>query len=237
MSKLHIFGDSYSTPNYLVQPNESWWGLLSHDLDVTDIVNWSWWGSNLDNIAHTMFCYQDQILSNDYVVIAVPPLIRVTVFEPDTADELPVKPSVITYNSTLSQTKSELILSHSGLIGKSVTDMGKSYVQGWNPGYAEAIAIRTIGLLLGNFNVKIIVVNASMPFQEPTMWPTLGMAQAQLQNDSRVELQNTYYSVNLNKYIPVDYDKWGWNGHHGPDGNLEFYTQVVKPLAQGQKWL
>ena len=36
---LHVFGDSYSTPDYCVEKAHSWWGRLAQDMD-TPVTNW-----------------------------------------------------------------------------------------------------------------------------------------------------------------------------------------------------
>ena len=55
-------------------------------------------------------------------------------------------------------------------------------------------------------------------------------------NHSRCVLfDNTYYSINFNIHKPADYDRYGWNGHHGPPGNKHFFEKSVLPTLQRNK--
>lgn len=238
MSKLHVFGDSYSTPDYCVSVPDSWWGLLAQDLEVSNVINWCWSGNNVENIAQTLFCYQNEIQRNEFIVIALPPMGRITTYNPDLADSRPLKPTKRLYNNNLECIDEWSILTQQGLVEQSVHHMSKDFVLTWDPGYAEAVALRNIGLLLKYFETNpMMVVNASVPFQPLTEWSTLRMAQDQVFDDPRVELFETYYTVNKDKHRPVDFDEWEWMGHQGAPGNLEFYNRVVQPMARRLKWL
>lgn len=237
MSKLHVFGDSYSTPEYCVSVQDSWWGLLSQDLEIDNIINWCWSGNNVDNIVQTLFCYQQEIGKNDFVVIALPPMGRITTYNPDLFNSRPVKPTKRLYNESLDCIDEWSVLCQHGMVEQSVHFMSKDFISTWDPGYAEAVALRNIGLLLGYFECEIMVINASVPFQPITQWSTLRMAQDLVFDNPRVELFKTYYTVNKDKNRPVDFDEWEWMGHQGAPGNLEFYSQVVKPMAKKLKWL
>ena len=53
-SILYVFGDSFSTPGFCVEPKDSFWGLLAKDLRVDKIVNYSHEGFSLDQIIHIL---------------------------------------------------------------------------------------------------------------------------------------------------------------------------------------
>ena len=73
MSRLFIYGDSYSTPGFCVDPKDSWWGLIAQDLQVGSIENYSWPGNNVDSISHLIVASAG-FSSKDYVVTGVPPI-------------------------------------------------------------------------------------------------------------------------------------------------------------------
>jgi len=85
MSKLYVFGDSYSTPGFCVEPKDSWWGLLSQDLKsrISTVENYSWPGNNIDSIVHVMINLTEKFTPADYLAIGIPPLQRLTLFDPE----------------------------------------------------------------------------------------------------------------------------------------------------------
>jgi len=70
------------------------------------------------------------------------------------------------------------------------------------------------------------------------MWPA-GQYIIQQINQLKecVIFENTYLSINEQDNIkPPDFDQYGWQGHPGSDGNLNYYTKVVKPLVDKLGW-
>jgi len=53
-----------------------------------------------------------------------------------------------------------------------------------------------------------------------------------------VIFDNTYYSVNYQDRIePVDFDQYKWHGHHGSEGNANWYNKVIKPKMIELNWI
>ena len=242
MSKLHIFGDSYSTPGFCVEPCDSFWGLLANDLgnNIDAVENWSWPGNNIDSIGHTIVSSIDYFDSTDYLLIGVPPIQRLTMFNPD-KDRQPTK--TIYYNNNLLDNNTEYISCHRGLAQYSVHEMDRQFITLWNTSWIEAQVLRQLLTLDAFLTTKIIksnviYFNLSVPFQPLTSWPTLCNLQHQaLENNRMVLFDNTYYSVNLDKHKPEDFDNHGWMGHHGAAGNKNYYELVIKPKVRELKWL
>lgn len=240
MSKLYIFGDSYSTPGFCVAPRDSFWGLLARDLGskISSVENCSWPGNNIDSIGHVLVSTIDQFDPTDYLLIGIPPLQRLTMF--NGADAPLVKKTL--YNEDLTEQDTLDILCHRGLAQYSVHEMDKQFVMLWNTSWVESQVLRqllTLDAFLINKIKKLNVVyfNLSVPFQPLSQWPTLHSLQQQAVSNTRMVLfDNTYYTVNLNKYKPVDYDKFGPMGHYGADGNKNYYESVVKPKVQELQW-
>ena len=44
--------------------------------------------------------------------------------------------------------------------------------------------------------------------------------------------EDTYQSTNKGINKPVDFDQFGWLGHHGPEGNRHFFEQALWPRLQ-----
>ena len=81
-NKLWVFGDSYTTLDYCVSPAESFWGLTASAIGVESIVNCSWLGNSFDSVMHMVIGMQDDYnWTNDFLIIGIPPLERLTVFD------------------------------------------------------------------------------------------------------------------------------------------------------------
>ena len=228
MGSLYIFGDSYSTPNYFVEPQLSWWGLLAKQLDMP-VCNYSWPGNNIDSIQHIVVSNRDQFNKDDFVVIGIPPKERLTIFKNDA-----VPKPVTHFDKNLVQTHISDVLTHQGLDQCTMHEMGKDMVNAYNVSWQEAKILKDIILLshwLDSVVNKHIIVNLGVPFQPVTEWPTLKSLQEQaLENKKILVFSNTYYSVNKDVHKPVDYDTWGWQGHHGAEGNALWYNSVLRTL-------
>jgi len=228
---LHVFGDSYSTPDYCVEKAHSWWGRLAQDMD-TPVTNWSWPTNSVECIVHTLFCNQQRINQQDKIIIALPPIGRTVAYDEKTST---LEHAQI-FNNDLDLQEHIPVDSHSGMINVSITDIGKYHLMGWNMSYNQAVTIRNMLLLCEYFTQDIAVVNASAPFLNDTQWTPLKAVLDKIQNRNNFNLQDTYYSVNKGKHKPVDFDQWEWQGHHGEAGNNEWYTQVIKPMTQNLGW-
>ena len=117
-----MFGDSYSTPDFCVDPKDSWWGLLAkeHDLPVS---NYSWPGNNIDSIQHIIVSSKDMFNKDDVVVIGIPPVERITTFEAGTPSH-----QVIGFDNTLTRISTLEIPVHQGLKQATTHEMEKSTI-------------------------------------------------------------------------------------------------------------
>ena len=226
MSKLYVFGDSYSTPDFCVDVDKSWWGLIAQELDVP-VVNYSWPGNNIDSIQHIIVSLKDTFTKDDYIVIGIPPVERATTFK---AGE-PGK-QVISFDKDLQRTSEMAVMVHQGLKQFTTWEMDKSSVLAFSWVWQEAKILKDLCLLspwLDSVVKNHLIVNTSAPFQPLTEWPTISHLQQQVLNDSQITIfTDTYFSVNENVNVPVDFDKWGWHGHHGPAGNKLWYDTALK---------
>jgi hypothetical protein len=228
VSRLYIFGDSYSTPYYCVEPQQSWWGLIAKQLGLP-VSNYSWPGNNIDSIQHIIVSNQDQFNKDDFVIIGIPPVERQTIFKKDAAPK-----SVTHFNKDVVQTHISDVLSHQGLDQCTMHEMGKDIVNVYNVSWQEAKILKDIIMLshwLDSVVDKHLIVNLSVPFQQPTEWPTLKHLQDQARKNKNIKVfADTYYSVNHSVNKPVDYDTHGWFGHHGAEGNALWYNSVLRTM-------
>ena len=81
-NRLWVFGDSYSTPNVCVSPEESFWGLAASMLSVDTVINCSRPKISFDSVCQMLIGEQQRYNFNrDFFIIGLPPLERITVFD------------------------------------------------------------------------------------------------------------------------------------------------------------
>ena len=59
-NKLWVFGDSYTTPEVCVKPQDSFWGLTAQHLKIGSIENCSKPVNSFDSVCHLLISMQDQ---------------------------------------------------------------------------------------------------------------------------------------------------------------------------------
>jgi len=238
MGKLYVFGDSYSTPGFCVEPQDSWWGLLTNDLarKIKGTDNYSWPGNNIDSIQHIIVANKDMFRSDDYVVVGIPPIERLTVFEHD------AQPFHVTkFDTSLSEVCRSVVPRHNGLRQLTRHQVDRGSVELWNRSWQEAQILHQMITLAAWLDATVdhyLIVNLSEPFQPLTDWDTLANLQQQvLSHPHMIVFDNTYYSYNHNIIKPADFDTHGWFGHHGAEGNHRWYDGVIKPHIRKMGWL
>jgi hypothetical protein len=174
--------------------------------------------------------------SDDYVVIGIPPIERLTVFE---HDALPCR--AMKFDTTLSGVERLIVPRHDGLRQLTRHQAGRELVQLWNRSWQEAQILRQMITLAAWLDATVghyLIVNLSEPFQPLTEWDTLSSLQQQVLSHPRmIVFDDTYYSYNHNIIKPADFDTHGWFGHHGAEGNHRWYDGVIKPHIRKIGWL
>ncbi len=227
-NRLWVFGDSYTTPNVCVAPQESFWGLTATHLNVNEIVNCSWTGNSFTSVCHMLVGMQTAYnFDKDFFVIGIPPLERLTVFD-NFKDTI--------YNATCFKTDTwsktqQRLDCHTGLQiikGHEAQQMVVYEDRSWT----ETQALTTLFLIttwLDSVNANYLVVNLGKPLDANNKWGPSEFVLPFCQNHSRCILfEDTYYSVNVNLNKPADFKQHGWQGHHGPAGNAHFFETSVK---------
>ena len=226
--QLHVLGDSYTTPDFCVSPNESFWGLAAQHLSVDSIVNYSWPGNSFDSILHILASQQNNFdWQQDYFLIGLPPLERLTVF--DNFKDTRYSKCIID-NSTWNETKEELSC-HTGLTtiaGWKAEQMVIYHDRSWVETQTLTKLFYLVSWLQSN-QASYLILNLSKPFDQNNIWgPSEFVLPWAMAHDRMVLFKDTYYSINENIHKPADFAKHGWHGHHGPAGNRHFFEKSIK---------
>ena len=224
--RLCVWGDSYTTPDYCVQSADSFWGLSAQYLGVDEIINCSWLGNSFSSICH-MLVSQPHDWENDYLLIGIPPLERLTVF--DNFKNLKYNSQCIN-TTTWTKTQKE-INCHNGLQNIHGWEASKMVIYS-DRSWAETQVLSQLFLItkwLDSVNAHYLIANLSKPLDSNNVWgPSESVLPWALSHDKMVLFKDTYYSVNENVHKPTDFTKHGWWGHHGPMGNKNFFETSIK---------
>ena len=227
-NNVYVFGDSYSTPNYCVDIKDSFWHMASMDVNATTIHNYSWVGNSLDSIFHILISEQDTFDWSGLFLIGLPILERLTYF--DNHQDTMKQVSIIENNNII--TKKD-IMAHSGLAQDSWHEASRDLVMFEDRDWTETYTLRNLFLMdkwLQTMNTNFMFINLFKGFMTDTSWPTRSfVTEYFLNHNNSIIFKDTYLDINLGVHKPVDYDQYGWQGHHGAAGNENFYTNSVKP--------
>jgi hypothetical protein len=232
-NKLWVFGDSYTTPEVCVTPKDSFWGLTAIHCNIPTIINCSRPGNSFDSVNHILVSMQQQFnWDQDLFLIGIPPLERITVFD-DYKDTEYLAHDI---NSKTWDTNKFQISPHHGLIGLQYYGTDKQLIIHSDRSWLETQTLRTIFLLtawLDSKNANYMLINLSKDLDINNVWGPSEFVLPYAINHSRCILfENTYHGINLNVNRPVDFDQFGWTGHHGPSGNKHFFEKSLLPQMQ-----
>jgi hypothetical protein len=224
-----VFGDSHSTPNVCVTPNESFWGLTASALGVDTVINCSRPKISFDSVCQMLIGEQQRYnFDQDFFVIGLPPLERITVFD-DYKDTALVS-SV--FDTKTWQAQPSNVASHHGLINLQYKELDRLSVLISDRSWIETQVLRQIFLItkwLDSCNANYIVVNLSKNLDPNNHWgPSQCILDYCIAHNRCKLFDGSMYDVNLNINRPADYDNFGWWGHHGPAGNRHFFETSVK---------
>jgi hypothetical protein len=237
-NKLWVFGASNSRTNFCVDAKDSYWGLAAQDLKVNEIINLSKAGVGFDSIAHVLIAQQQNYdFEKDVFFIGIPPLERMTVFNLDSG--APIKYYADKINCTTWAVDSVEIPEHENLIGLplgSRDSEDKRIIAFEARNWTELQIMQKLFLIsqwLDSKQANYIIINQSAPFMKDALWPPAVFLDRYCKNHPQMILfDNTYWTINVDINKPVDYDKFGWQGHHGPEGNRYFYENAILPIMK-----
>jgi hypothetical protein len=226
-----VFGDSVSTPFVHVDPRDSFWGLTAQFVNATKIMNCSRLGNSFDSLAHLLVSMQKRYSwDNDLFLLCIPPLERITIF--DDFKDTPYEG----FNIPLATWESNKfdVIEHRGLISEKNFGSDKNLIIHVDRSWLEIQVMRHVFLIsswLTSNNAKHIIVNQNRSFDGETQWPPAVSLIDNLKNNKNCLLfSGTYRDINLGLYKPMDYDEYGWDGHHGINGNKHFSESSILPI-------
>lgn len=232
---LWVFGSSTSQPNYYVPFSESFWWLTAKYLGADIVKNFSWSASSFDSVCHNLVSHQEEYdWENDFFLIGVPPLERWTVFD---QKEPARKYHVFDTNTReLSMVTSPHFENLSDI---SFTEDKMTVIYS-NRSWIETQALRTIFFLhtwLDSVGANYLIVSLTGTFakHEHLNWsPHRAVFNFCSNHNRNIIFEDTYTSINFNIHRPVDFNQWGWSGHHGPEGNRYYFEQSILPKLKEQ---
>lgn len=235
MSILYVFGDSFTTPNFCVVPCDSFWGLLAKDLKVDQIINYSHSGFSLDQIIHILV--NETFDNTAYFLVGIPPIERLAMYFENSTKQWPAAVFDTNFNKTIQCADTVNQTQHYDFF--EVFGKEKFFITNYSYHWQQQLVCDKIFLIyntLKNLNLKFLIINLTEPMYYHSEVP----AQKKLNELSECILfDNTCHSVNQQDDIkPADWDQGtGWYGHHGAEGNLNWYTKILKPKVIELGWL
>lgn len=231
-----MFGDSFATPGVCVDPQLSFWGLMAQELSVHCVDNYSQSGFSLDHVIHILL-NETFDFESDYFLIGIPPLLRYVEY----SDNFNTTWNRSTFDNEFNQSQ-QVIDSLTNTNRAKFEDRYKSQIVEHSTEWADVQALEKIYLLhqfLKAKHTKFMLVNLTRPIVFQNEWPAGKSIMLKTKQLSECILfDNTFYSTNFDDQIkPVDYDQYGWVGHHGAEGNSNWYNKVIKPKMIELNWI
>ena len=229
---LWVFGGSNSLAHMAVEPQESYWGLFADALSIETIYNFSWRGNSLESVGHSLISQQHNYdWHSDFFLIGIPPLERWTVFD-NHKDTVTVGHKIITSAWQADQFE---VTSHHGLQNISFYE-DKYTVLFEDRAWTEVMALKTIFLLnawLDSKQANYLIVNQSKDFDLNNIWqPSEFLLPACRDHVKNILFKQGYLDINVEINKPIDFDQYGWNGHHSSAGNRRFFEKSLLPKMQ-----
>lgn len=241
--KLIVLGDSYSTPYVCVDPKDSFWGLAAKDLQVENIINYSHSGFAFDLILHVLLNEQFD-WENSYFLVGVPVIARLGMFKEST---IPVYNSAYMCNDKFESWKIGCNSLTNCRWGDFIEmfDKEKYFLSNYEHSWQEVLTLEKI-LLIHSFltskRTKFIIANLTVPMLLQETWEVGGHVMRTCnQLNECILFKNTLHDLNQADNIkPVDRDPLDpdcWFGHHGAEGNFNWYQKVLNPKMKELGWL
>ena len=226
-----MFGDSYSTPHVCVDPKQSFWGLVAVHAGIKTIVNCSRSVNSFDSICQILVGLHENIVwDNDLLLIGIPPLERITVF--DNYKDTEYLGSQIDTESWQEQKFD--VSCHRGLVSLQNYGTDKQLILHSDRSWLETQTLRTIFLLttwLDSVKANYMILNLSKDFDKDNVWgPSSFVLPYCLSHPRCILFKDTYHGINIGVNKPADLDTP--EGHHGPAGNQYFFEKSLLPQMQ-----
>lgn len=226
-----MFGDSYTTPGNCVDPADSFWGLLAKTANIPITINCSRPVNSFDSICQLLVGMQNEIdWNNDLVLVGIPPLERITVF--DNFKDTEYLGHKINTDNWHQETFD--LACHRGLVCLQNYGSDKQLILHYDRSWLETQTLRTVFFLttwLDSVNANYMILNLSKDFDKNNVWGPSNFVLPYCLNHPRCILfEKTYHGINIGVNKPADEDEP--HGHHGPAGNRYFFEKSLLPQMQ-----
>ena len=238
---LYVFGDSFSTPFYEVDPKDSYWGLLANHADIPNVVNYSFGGNAWEGVMQSLIGVSSGIdFQTSLIIVAIPPLERRLRFDNyqntehlfytfnQNWDSFPVPNEHMRGLEVLS-----------GFRKGSVRDEISLFA---DRSWLETVLMRELFLVtkwLDSIDANYFIINTNAKdLDKENFWGPSATVLPYMLDHPRMMFEDTYHSINQEDNIqPADYGDHGWMGHHGPEGNANFFQKSLLPQLKDAKLL
>ena len=233
---LQVFGDSYTTSNGYVDAKDSFCGLLATHLN-TDVVNYSSPGFSFDSILHILL-NETHDFENDFFMIGIPITCRESVYKEGSGHNLH---KTIIIDDVITTEPIACLENVDNIRMDQYYERDYNGLDDFSLAWNDIKILEKIYLIHQYFEArqaKFVILNLSEPFVDQDEWPAgKEIIKKVKQLKECMIFKDTYISINEQDGIkPPDFDQFGWQGHPGADGNLNYYTKVVKPLVDKLGW-
>jgi len=223
-----MFGDSYTTPGYHVDPADSFWGLTATELNIDTIINCSRPVNSFISVQQLLVGMSEQInWIDDLVFVGIPPLERITIFDNHRDTEY-LGHSINTLTWEVDKFD---IPEHRGLVALQNYGSDRQLILHSDRSWLETDVLRQIFLLtqwLDKLNANYLILNLSKDLDKDNIWgPSRFVLPYCKEHKNCVLFKNTYHGINIGINKPADSDTP--EGHHGPAGNKYFFEQSLLP--------
>jgi hypothetical protein len=241
-STLYVFGDSFATPDFCVEPRQSFWGRAAQDLQVDEIHNHAHDGMPLDVILHVVL-NETIDWSHSYILVGIPPLPRIGIFKDQSRA---MRRTFRVYDRDFNQTnQTQHSVTNVHWLDTDERFRGDRFtIAHYDHGWQELQSLEKILLLhayLSQRTPNFIIANLTAPIAYQPDWE-IGKKVYEQIKDLRecILFEDTPHDFNQRDGIkPVDRPPGSedcWFGHHGAEGNANWYHKVLKPRMKSLGW-
>lgn len=228
---LYVDGDSYTTPNYCVDVQDSYWKLFGDYLNIDNIVNYAYSGKSNDGIFRNATRF---ILDNPdkelFILLGFTHLERYDVFNRERELAVNAGDSVVNPNPNPCEI---------GVETRSYKQESKEsdVLIYWHREFDESKFLSSLinfNAFCEKHNVKFILHFCSHPLVNPEI-DLLNTFYKEIDNLPNIVnlFENTYTSYNQTLNIkPADFKEFGWVGHHGSEGNKAYAEFLINKYRE-----
>jgi len=239
-NSLYVFGDSFTTPHNCVTPQESFWGLTATYAGIQQVINYSRLGHPWDGVKQTLISESESINWKDsLLLIGIPPLERLLVFDD-------FKDSTWNYYIFDNNWKEEqhIVESERGLVSRRTYENPADVAIFSDRSWVETYTLRDLFLIdkwLHSVGANYLFINlCGKDFDKENIWgPSKFVLPYFLEHQRSILFENGYHSINEKDQImpPDGYTGLGYMGHHGAEGNRNFFEKSLLPKLKETKLL